>query len=115
MTAIGPAFRPRNVAVAGRDLAIAWEDGHESYFPFDDLRSRCPCARCRSGKREEASRDPLRVVSGPRAGEIAIRELIPVGAYALQIVWSDGHDSGIWAYETLRHSCPCEGCRSASA
>jgi DUF971 family protein len=35
-----------------------------------------------------------------------------VGAYAVQIVWSDGHDTGIHSFESLRRSCPCPECLS---
>lgn len=104
--------KPRNIAVFGRDLALAWADGHESYIPFDDLRKACPCAACRGHHGEAAAApDPLRIVRAPAAGEIAIRELVPVGAYAVQIVWSDGHDTGIYSFESLRKACPCKECR----
>lgn len=99
----------RNIAVVGRELALAWGDGHESYLPFDRLRRDCPCAMCR-GQRE-APANPLRIVTGPALGEVTIRELVPVGAYAVQIVWSDGHDTGIHSFESLRDACPCEICR----
>lgn len=103
------AFKLRNIAVAGRELALAWGDGHESYLPFDDLRRDCPCALCRG--RREAAPDPLRVVTAPAAGNVAIERLVPVGAYAVQIVWSDGHDTGIHSFEALRAACRCEACR----
>jgi DUF971 family protein len=54
----------------------------------------------------------LRIVTGPARGQIAIRKLVPVGAYAVQIVWSDGHDTGIYAFESLRRACPCPECHS---
>ena len=110
MTHDSPAFKPRNIAVAGRELALAWGDGHESYLPFDDLRAGCPCSLCRSHR--EAPKDPLRVVTAPARGQIAIRSLVPVGAYAVQIVWSDGHDTGIYSFESLRNVCPCPACRA---
>ena len=104
------AIKPRNIAIAGRELALAWGDGHESYFPFDDLRRGCPCSLCR-GQRE-APPDPLRIVKAPARGEVTISDLVPVGAYAVQIVWSDGHDTGIYSFESLRDSCPCPACRA---
>ena len=110
MSAEAKSFKPRNIAVAGRELALAWADGHESYFPFDELRRSCPCALCR-GQRD-APPDPLRIVKAPARGEVAIARLVPVGAYAVQIVWSDGHDTGIHSFESLRRSCPCPECRS---
>lgn len=105
------SLKPRNIAVAGRALAIAWGDGHESFLPFDDLRRNCPCARCRGDTARASADGPLRLARGPRPGEISIARIVPVGAYALQIVWSDGHDSGIHAFESLRRACPCEECR----
>jgi DUF971 family protein len=104
------AIKPRNLAIAGRELALAWADGHESYLPFDELRSHCPCSLCR-GQRE-APPDPLRIVKAPARGQVAIRKLVLVGAYAVQIVWSDGHDTGIHSFESLRASCPCPECAS---
>ena len=112
MTPDPKSFKPRNIAVAGRELAMAWADGHESFLPFDDLRRTCPCALCR-GQRE-APPDPLRIVKAPALGQIAISRLVPVGAYAVQIVWSDGHDTGIHSFESLRAACPCADCTRRS-
>ena len=36
----------------------------------------------------------------------------PVGRYALQITWTDGHDTGLFTFERLRELCPC--CRQES-
>lgn len=106
------AFKLRNIAVAGRTLALAWGDGHESYLPFDDLRRACPCAACKAERAAPVNSDPLRLVRATPRGAIEIRALVPVGAYAVQIAWSDGHETGIWPFETLRRSCPCEACAS---
>ena len=38
-------------------------------------------------------------------------EVKPVGRYAINFVWSDGHDSGIYSYTFLREACPCVTCR----
>ena len=103
------AFKPRNVATAGRELAIAWGDGHESYFPWDDLRRTCPCAACRTAAGRSSG--GLRVVTAPARGEVEVRRVDPVGAYGVRITWSDGHDAGIYAFEALRLACPCEACR----
>jgi DUF971 family protein len=108
------AAKPRNVATAPRELAIAWGDGHESYYSLDDLRRRCPCATCRDRAGRPAPAGGLRVVQAPAVGQAAIERLEPVGAYALRIVWSDGHDDGIWAFEALRRDCPCAQCLDAA-
>jgi DUF971 family protein len=106
------ATKPRNIAVSGRELALAWADGHESFLPFDALRRDCPCAACRGHQGIlPTAPDPLRVVTAPPVGQVGIRRLVPVGAYAVQIVWSDGHDTGIYSFESLRSACACKECR----
>jgi hypothetical protein len=37
---------PKNVAVIGAELAVAWSDGTENFFPLAKLRQQCPCAVC---------------------------------------------------------------------
>lgn len=99
----GPKLR--NLAVAGRELALAWGDGHESYIPFERLRRSCPCALCQKGP----------VATTGSGSLLAITALLPVGAYAVQVVWSDGHDTGIYPFETLRRLCPCPECAEPKA
>jgi len=100
----GAAIKPRNLAIAGHSLAMAWGDGHESYIPMETLRRHCPCTFCKDRSSEPAGDDGT-----------TIARLVPVGAYAVQIVWSDGHDSGIHTYESLRRLCPCPGCIGADS
>ena len=38
-----------------------------------------------------------------------------VGRYAVSIEWSDGHDTGIYSYQTLRALCPCATCAAATS
>ena len=102
---------PRHVAIAGRQLAIVWADGHESFYPFEILRKSCPCALCRAKASRPAQADPLRIVTGPAPEELNLVRATPVGAYALHLVWSDGHDTGIYTFENLRRLCPCDACR----
>jgi DUF971 family protein len=33
-----------------------------------------------------------------------------VGAYGIRIHWSDGHSTGIYTFERLLRSCPCQRC-----
>ena len=99
------AFKLRNIAVAGGELALAWGDGHESYIPFDQVRKACPCAFCARGK----GSDPISAAE--MGSDPTIKALLPVGAYAVQIAWSDGHDTGIYTFKNLRRMCPCDECR----
>lgn len=101
--------RPQEIlAPGGSALAILWEDGHESFYPGPQLRRHCPCAPCREEQADDDS--PLRLVSGGVAPEHRIRDVHPVGTYALGIVWGDGHDTGIWSFDYLLSLCDCESC-----
>ncbi len=109
---------PAEITVSreAREMRIRWQDGHESTYSFDLLRRECPCALC-NDEREKRAAAPrglgLAVLSGPvvRAGEIQVTDVKPVGRYAVNFVWSDGHDSGIYSYTFLRDLCPCPACR----
>jgi DUF971 family protein len=43
---------------------------------------------------------------------VAIR---PVGRYAIQIDWSDGHTTGIYPFDRLRSLCPCPLCSAPAS
>ncbi len=97
-----------------REVHIQWQGGHESVYSFDLLRKECPCALCNDRRSQQpAGGISLTVLSGPvvKSGEIQATEVKPVGRYAINFVWSDGHDSGIYSYSLLRALCPCAACR----
>ena len=52
--------------------------------------------------------------SGPPArytpASFQLESVIPIGNYALQPNWMDGHTYGIWTYENLRRFCDCGEC-----
>ena len=116
-----PTTDPVDISVspARREMRIVWQDRHESVYPFDLLRRECPCALCNDQRsKASASVGPsLTVLSGPvlKAGEVQVKEASPVGRYAINFVWSDGHDSGIYAFDYLRALCPCPSCQSGRA
>jgi DUF971 family protein len=103
------AFDPERIDRMGEEgLKIRWADGHESIYPFGYLRQSCPCAACSAGGGPTAGHPkkqgvPIRAASLPL-------EIQPVGRYALTIRFSDGHKTGIFAYEYLRSLCRCEAC-----
>ena len=79
-------------------VAVTFDDGLECTFPVAELRAACPCATCR-GLRERGE------VAWPRPGQlptISIADAEFAGAWGVSISWSDGHDTGIYAWEPLR-------------
>ncbi|MBI4771949.1 MAG: DUF971 domain-containing protein [Chloroflexi bacterium] len=111
-----PGLRPAGItADRGRKvLTVRWNDGHTSEYGFAGLREACPCAECRGGHENMgAPPDPnlFTIPLAPRKSDV-VNALQAVGNYALQITWGDGHQYGIYAWETLRGLCPCETCRA---
>jgi DUF971 family protein len=106
--------RPRPVDVSvftkSRQLQLEWSDGHRSTYDWEKLRWACPCAVC-SG--EWGQPGALSFVKRLTPDQSALTDLREVGNYALQPVWQDGHDTGIFAFDYLRKVCPCDDCRAS--
>jgi DUF971 family protein len=86
---------------AARRVVVAWEDGHESVFPLDYLRSWCPCAMCQ-GHEPQAKYLDLH--------DQQLVHVEGVGNYAVSLTWQDGHNTGIYSFRLLRALCPCAAC-----
>ena len=92
---------PLDIQRIGDELAIKWADGAESYIPLATLRRSCPCAGCK-GEMDilgNVYKNPDRPLA-PNAFDLI--RMTHVGGYALQPVWGDGHDSGIYSFDYLR-------------
>lgn len=83
------------------DVRIRWNDGHESVYMARELRLRCGCAGCVSEMTGEEMLDPRSVPA-----DVHPLSISPVGRYAIQIHWSDGHATGIYTFERLRALSP---------
>lgn len=79
---------------ASRVLEIAFDDGARFRLPFEYLRVESPSAEVKGHGRGQ---ETLQV--GKR--DVTIDSLQPVGHYALQLAFSDGHDSGIYSWDYL--------------
>lgn len=86
-------------------LQIDWSDGQIRRYAIAQLRDECPCATCRERRagRAQQPADPLQltILSPAEARPLRIQGMKPVGQYAYNIVFSDGHDSGIFTFEFL--------------
>jgi ATP-binding protein involved in chromosome partitioning len=92
------ATTPLGIAQDGPGhLRIEWKDGQVSRYPVRELRLACPCAACIE---ELTGRPILKPEDVP--AEVKPVQIKPVGRYAVQIYWTDGHDSGIYTFENLR-------------
>ena len=77
-----------------RVLEIAFADGRSYRLPYEFLRVYSPSAEVRG---HGPGQEVLQV--GKRAVEI--RSLEPVGSYAVQPQFSDGHNTGIYSWDYL--------------
>jgi len=84
-----------------QELRITWADGRVSVYPLAYLRANCPCAVCRAerGQREKTA---LPILSPSAVESIKAVDGGLVGNYAIQITWSDGHNTGIFDFRYLR-------------
>jgi DUF971 family protein len=84
----------------GDELALAWSDGAETFFPLETLRRNCPCAVC------QGEADVMGHVERPErtftAQSFTLRQVQNIGGYALQPYWADGHSSGLYSFRYLR-------------
>lgn len=102
--------QPKKIERVERGLGIEWPDGHRSIYPAQYLRERCPCAVCKSSPSQASAEAPASVPVSP---DLDILNAQAMGWYALQLTFSDRHDSGIFSYEWLRQRCPCAACAPA--
>ena len=85
----------------GNELAVKWDDGTEDFIALEKLRHACPCAGCKGevdilGNLYKNPALPLTV----KAFELV--KFMSVGGYAIQPLWADGHNTGLYAFEYLR-------------
>ncbi len=103
------ALRPISLRKEGEDrLIIEWSDGHRGEVAWAHLRQQCPCAGCREERLQPP--DPFRILKPSELVPLQPVSITPVGYYAYKIVWSDGHDSGLFTLEHLRNLCQCPEC-----
>ena len=77
-----------------RVLEITYSDGRSFRLPYEFLRVYSPSAEVRGhGPGQEV------LQTGKR--EVEIRNLEPVGSYAVQPAFSDGHSTGIYSWDYL--------------
>lgn len=78
-----------------RRLRLTWSDGHVLEHDYSFLRGWCPCAGCQG-------HDTLKLRFHPPDAPVEPETIQPVGNYAISILWSDGHGTGIYRFDYLR-------------
>jgi DUF971 family protein len=83
-----------NLHQVSRVLDVAFDDGKQFALPCEYLRVFSPSAEVRG---HGPGQEVLQV--GKR--EVNIDAIDPVGVYAVKLVFSDGHDTGIYSWDYL--------------
>lgn len=78
-------------------IELHWNDGRVERVPNRTLRLACGCALCVDEMSQEPVLDPATVPD-----DIHATELWTIGNYALGIVWSDGHATGYFPFQTIQ-------------
>ena len=81
-----------NLHQKSHELEIAFEDGNRFHFSSEFLRVHSPSAEVRGHAPGE---ETLQVGKE----NVNIKTLEPVGNYAVKIIFTDGHDSGIFSWD----------------
>ena len=102
--------RPKHLDLKkDKGLSVEWQDGSKSFYPVDHLRKWSPSADARM-LREEMQKNPLTVLPASvaaSAGEpLKATGAELVGNYAIRIIFSDGHDTGIYSWQYLKQIDP---------
>ena len=79
---------------ADQTRELRYATGRQFMLPAEYLRVFSPSAEVRGHGLEE----PV-LVPGKR--EVGIAEIVPVGQYAVRLVFDDGHDSGLYSWDVL--------------
>ena len=75
-------------------LEIAFDDGKSFRLPYEFLRVHSPSAEVRG-------HGPGQEVLQAGKKDVAITRAEPVGSYAVQLCFSDGHETGIYSWDLL--------------
>jgi len=80
----------------GKSLTISWEGNTSATLSVRNLRLVCPCAHCIHEVTGQVILDPSSIVE-----DLTLKDMQPVGNDAYRILFSDGHDSGIFTLDHL--------------
>lgn len=81
-------------------ITFDWQDGVSNGASAAEIRRGCPCAHCVDEHTGRLLLNPASVPDHLTQTDVAL-----VGNYAISIVFSDGHRTGIFTWANLRRIC----------
>lgn len=92
-------------------LKTRWSTNEEFVVLLSVLREQCPCAQCK-GETIMGTHYSFPVLQIATPGQNILKNIVPVGNYALQLFWEDDHSTGIYTWEYLYSLCTSYSLRS---
>jgi len=77
-----------------RVLEVTFEDGAHYHLPLEYLRVYSPSAEV------SGHGGPMKLETGKR--NVGVERIEPVGSYAIQLHFDDGHNTGVYSWDILR-------------
>lgn len=97
--------KPKKISASRSEgvIRIQWENDETSEYSFRGLRAACPCAECRGGHENMGGPGSPEMMLIPIevSEKVDLERIEPVGNYAIQIHWTDGHSFGIYTWQYL--------------
>ena len=91
------ANEPKTLEIVPDGLHIVWKDGLQSLLPHRYVRGNCGCAQC-----VDEMTHVRKVSIDDVPSDVEIVDTMPVGRYAVGLLFSDLHESGIFPFKLLR-------------
>ena len=90
------AMTPKEIRLSQdkRTLTVRFDDEHSHELTAELLRVESPSA-------EVQGHDPSQKRIVPGKKDVSIVGIEPVGNYAVRLVFDDGHDTGIYSWQTF--------------
>ena len=81
-----------------RQISISFDDGSHFELPFEYLRVHSPSA-------DVQGHGPGQEILQKGKENVQVTNIEPVGHYAVRLVFDDGHDTGLYAWDYLYLLC----------
>jgi DUF971 family protein len=85
-------------------LFIEWNNQEKYSVPYVEIRFYCPCAGCVDENSGQRTIQRSSIIPDIRPTNVQL-----VGRYAIQMTWSDGHNTGMYHYDRLFELCQKQG------
>ena len=93
--------QPEHITTIGDEIAIRWKDGSEDFLKMDFLRARSQSAE-NVGEYDLVGRPILEPGKDKDFRGVRVTGWTPMGGYAIQFEFSDGHRTGIYSFSFLK-------------